>query len=301
MGEMMNLQLAMSLMIIAGIVIKKIGIVGKTGQRNLTDLIVDFILPCSIIKSFMIEFTWKTLYQFGTVLLISMLIQVGCEILGKLLYGRKPAKQRNNLRYALICSNAGFFGNAIAEGIYGNAGLALASIYLIPQRIMMWSSGLTIYSGETDRKAVLKRVLAHPCIISCEIGIAFMLAQVQLPTFLNKALISFTGCLTPLSMMVIGMILADMKIKELVDREIILFAMIRLMFVPSLVWIPCVILRADRLVTGVSVLLAAMPAGAMTSIMAAKYNSDERFATKLIVFSTLCSVVTTMMWSIVLK
>lgn len=301
MGEMISLQLAMCLMIVAGIVIKKIGIVGKTGQRNLTDLIIDFILPCSIIKSFMIEFTWKTLYQFGVVLLISMLIQIGCEILGKLLYGRKPAKQGNSLRYALICSNAGFLGNAIAEGVYGSAGLALASIYLIPQRIMMWSSGLAIYSGETDRKAVIKKVSTHPCIISCEIGIVFMLTQVHLPVFLNKALISFAGCLTPLSMMVIGMILADMKIKELIDREVMMFTVIRLILVPGLVWIPCMILRVDRLVTGVSVLLAAMPAGAMTSMMAAKYNSDEQFATKLIVFSTLCSVVTTMVWSIILK
>lgn len=301
MGEMISLQLAMCLMIVAGIVTKKIGIVGKTGQRNLTDLIIDFILPCSIIKSFMIEFTWKTLYQFGAVLLISMLIQIGCEILGKLLYGRKPAKQGKSLRYALICSNAGFLGNAIAEGVYGSAGLALASIYLIPQRIMMWSSGLAIYSGETDRKAVIKKVSIHPCIISCEIGIVFMLAQVQLPTFLNKALTSFAGCLTPLSMMVIGMILADMKIKELVDREVMIFTAIRLILIPGLVWIPCMILRMDRLVMGVSVLLAAMPAGAMTSMMAAKYNSDEQFATKLIVFSTLCSVVTTMAWSIILK
>lgn len=301
MGEMINLQLTMCLMIVAGIVIKKIGIVGKAGQGNLTALIIDFILPCSIIKSFMIEFTLKTLYQFGVVLLISMLIQIGCEILGKLLYGRKPTKQGNSLRYALICSNAGFLGNAIAEGIYGSAGLALASIYLIPQRIMMWSSGLAIYSGETDRKAVIKKVSAHPCIISCEIGIVFMLAQVHLPTFLNKALTSFSGCLTSLSMVVIGMILADMKIRELVDRAVMIFTVIRLILVPGLVWIPCMILRVDRLVTGVSVLLAAMPAGAMTSMMASKYSSDEQFATKLIVFSTLCSVVTTMVWSILLR
>ena len=44
------------------------------------------------------------------------------------------------LQYGTICSNAGFLGNPIAEGIYGAEGLVLASVYLIPQRIMMWSS-----------------------------------------------------------------------------------------------------------------------------------------------------------------
>ena len=43
-----------------------------------------------------------------------------------------------------ICSNADFL-ESIAEGIYGAEGLVLASVYLIPQRIMMWSSGLAVF------------------------------------------------------------------------------------------------------------------------------------------------------------
>ena len=65
MREMISLQLAMCLMILAGVVLKKTGIFGKTGQKNMTDLVIDFILPCSIVKSFMIEFSIKTLMQFG--------------------------------------------------------------------------------------------------------------------------------------------------------------------------------------------------------------------------------------------
>lgn len=56
----------------------------------------------------------------------------------------------------------------------------------------------------------------------------------------------------------------------------------------------------DPLVTGVSVLLAAMPAGATTSILASKYDSDPEFATKLVVFSTLISMITTPVWSVLL-
>ena len=49
MREMISLQLAMCLMILAGVVLKKTGIFGKTGQKNMTDLVIDFILPCSIV------------------------------------------------------------------------------------------------------------------------------------------------------------------------------------------------------------------------------------------------------------
>ncbi|MDY5496649.1 MAG: AEC family transporter, partial [Anaerobutyricum sp.] len=56
----------------------------------------------------------------------------------------------------------------------------------------------------------------------------------------------------------------------------------------------------DRLVTGVSVILAAMPAGATTSILASKYECDGEFAVKLVVFSTAVSLLTTPLWSMFL-
>lgn len=44
MREMISLQLAMCLMILAGVVLKKTGIFGKTGQKNMTDLVIDLFV-----------------------------------------------------------------------------------------------------------------------------------------------------------------------------------------------------------------------------------------------------------------
>ena len=43
---------------------------------------------------------------------------------------------RKVMQYATVASNAGFLGNPVAEGVFGSVGLALASVYLIPQRIV---------------------------------------------------------------------------------------------------------------------------------------------------------------------
>lgn len=48
----------------------------------------------------------------------------------------------------------------------------------------------------------------------------------------------------------------------------------------------------DSLVTGVSVMLAGMPAGATTAVLAAKYNGDEKYASACICLSTVLSLVT---------
>jgi hypothetical protein len=37
----------------------------------------------------------------------------------------------------------------------------------------MWSAGISIYAGEKDLKTAAKKVLTHPCVIACEIGLIF--------------------------------------------------------------------------------------------------------------------------------
>lgn len=297
MEELLSLQGSIFLLMIAGLVMKKTGIVGETGQKNMTDLVLNLILPCNIIRSFQIEFSWKTMHSFGTILVVSICIQLGCMVLGKLLFGRMSRNKWKCLYYGTVCSNAGFLGNPIAEGVFGSQGLALASIYLIPQRIVMWSSGISVFSGSRDVKALVKKVLTHPCIIACFIGIFLMLTQLSLPGMVQTTINSLANCNTAMSMMVVGIILADLKLREMADPTVLLYSAVRLILIPVLVLIPCSLLGLDSMVTGVSVLLAAMPAGATTSILAAKYDADPGFATKMIIMSTLASVFTTPVWS----
>lgn len=300
MSDLINLQLTMFSMMFLGLLFRRLGIIKEEGKKNITDLVIYLVLPCNIFKSFMVEFSKETLLSFGTILIISIVIQAGCVILGKILYDKKELRKRQCLQYGIICSNAGFLGNPVAEGVFGSMGLTLASVYLIPQRIMMWSSGLAVFSGSTDKKAVARKVVTHPCIIACLLGLLWMLTQFPLPAFLVSTIQYVGNCNTALSMMVIGMILAQIDTSNLFDKDVIIYTAIRLILIPVLVYIPLKILHTDHLVMGVSVLLAAMPAGATTSILASKYEADADFATKMVVFSTLISLFTSAIWSFVL-
>ncbi len=300
MQQMINLQLTMFIMIAAGVILKKKSIIGEEGQKNLTDLVIYLILPCNIIRSFMVEFSYSILYTFASVFIISILLQIVCYILGHVLYNKFDTPQKKCLQYATICSNAGFLGNPVAEGVFGTIGLTLASIYLIPQRIVMWSGGISVFTETPNKKTLVKKVLTHPCIIACMIGLILMLTQLPLPGFLVSSIQTLSNCNTALSMMVIGLILADVDFKKMLDLKIYYYSFIRLIIIPLLVYIPCKFLSLDALVTGVCVLLAAMPAGATTSILAAKYNGDAQFATTCVISSTLISLITIPIWSMIL-
>ncbi|MBR3195522.1 MAG: AEC family transporter [Clostridia bacterium] len=300
MGTVINLQITLFGLIAVGFLIKKIGIIGDAGQKNLNDLVLNVVLPCNIFKAFVSIGTTDGFSKYLWILGISLGIQVFCVLYGKLVFRRFPEGERKCAQYATICSNAGFIGNPVAEGIWGAQGLVLAQFYLIPLRIMMWSSGLPMFTGERDWKKQVIKVVTHPCIIACVIGIVFMLLNWKLPSGLMGIVNAIGSCNTGLSMMVVGMILSRIDFRQLWDFRVFLFSIHRLIIIPAVVWLVCRFLPVGPETLGISVILAAMPAGATTSILAVKYDMEPEFATKLVIFSTLMSLPTIALWSMLL-
>ncbi len=301
MREIISLQTTIFLLVLTGYIVKKRNIIGKQGQKNLTDLVIYVILPCNILKAFMAGQAGNHMKDYLLILGISITIQIFCTFYGRIVYRKESAGRRKCLEYGTICSNAGFLGNPIAEGIFGAEGLVLASFFLIPQRIMMWSVGLAVFTGTNDRKATTKKVLTHPCIIGCAVGLILMIGKVKLPSGIEEAISSLGNCNTAMSMAVIGMILAEIEWKQFWDRTVLSYTVHRLLVIPACVFAACYCLGFDHEVLGVSVLLTAMPAGATTSILAEKYGMESEFATKMVVVSTCISLVTICMWSVILK
>ena len=297
---MLTLQVTIFSVMALGFLLKKIKLISTKGQKEITDLVIYVILPANIITSFMTELSAETISDCIWIAVISIGIQVMALFYGNIFFHKENENRLKCLKYAIICSNAGFLGNPVAEGVFGPIGLMLASVYLIPQRIMMWSEGIAIFSGVSAKKATLKKVVTHPCVLACFFGFILMIGQIKLPAVILTPVQTLGRCNTALSMMVIGMILADIDLKTILDKTVIRYTIHRLIVIPVIVYIVTSLLPVSKLVCGVSVLLAAMPAGATTSMLAAKYDRDPEFATKLVVFSTLCSIPAIIIWSSVL-
>lgn len=300
MAEIINLQITMFLMVAVGIFLRRRELVSQEGQKCLTDLVINVILPCNIIKAFCIEFAPGMERDLVMIVLISAFIQAVAVVYGKVVFRAWPEGEQKNLRYGTICSNGGFLGNPISEGVFGSYGLLLASVFLIPLRIMMWTEGIAIFSGVHDRKGAIKRAATHPCIIACAVGLVLMATGLRFPAPVMKAITYLGTCNTGMSMLIIGMILAKLQPKDLLDKTALLYSAHRLVILPLLVYGAVLLLPASREVRGISVLLTAMPAGATTSILASKYGVEPEFASKLVVCSVLLSLPTLAVWSLIL-
>lgn len=299
--NMFNMQGMLFLLMIIGAVLTWKKIITADGQKLLTDLVMDVTLPASIIKSFQMELSRELLESCLEIFLVAIAIQVGTFLLSALLYrGISDEKHRKVLQYATICSNAGVLGNPIAEGIFGSMGLLYASIYLIPQRTFMWSAGLTYFTRCPSKKELARKVLTHPCIIAVAFGMVLLVTGTTLPGFLGSTVNSIAGANTAVSMMLIGSFLVGVNVKSMFQKTFYYYSFVRLFLIPFLVFVPCRLLGLDSMVTGVSTILAAMPAASSTAILAAKYECDEVFASKCVVFTTVLSMVTIPVWCLFL-
>lgn len=304
MGELkglLDLQLMMFIEIAIGWFLRKKNMITEEGKRVLTDLVISLILPCNIIQSFRIEMDSDIIRQGIQILVISIVIQIFCTLISSTCYNRFPQEKKTVLQYATVCSNAGFLGNPVAEGIYGSMGLLYASIYLIPQRIVMWSAGVSYFTHSPSKKEVFKKVITHPCIIAVGIGLVLMLTQLPLPEPVSRTLASISGSCTPVTMLLIGSIMASADLKTMVTKVTAGYSVIRLVLIPLAVFVGCRIFRVNDLITGVSVVLAAMPAGSTTAILAAKYHGDEEFASKCVVLTTFLSMFLVPVWVTVMS
>lgn len=293
---LLDLQLMMFLLMGIGAFLRKKEIITREGRNVLTDLIMDLILPCNIISAFCISLDREILKAGFQVLAISIALQACCLLISGFCYRWVPKRQKMILQYGTLCANSGFLGNPVAEGLFGSIGLLFASIHLIPQRIVTWSAGISYFTESPSKKELVKKILTHPCIVATEIGIVLMVTQVRLPDFLSKSIGSLGECTTAITMLFIGTILAENGAKNLVSKLTVIFSVIRLIVIPVGVLLGCILFRVDAVAAGVSVVLAAMPAGGTTAILAAKYHGDEDFAAKCIVLTTVLSIVALPVW-----
>ena len=87
-----------------------------------------------------------------------------------------------------------------------------------------------------------------------------MVTGLPLPLGLDGAVTAVGNCNTAMSMMVIGMILADIDLKDFWDWTVVKYTVHRLVVIPAVVYIACSFLPLNKTVLGLCVLLAAMPA-----------------------------------------
>ena len=280
------------LVIIVGFYASKRDIISGDMTKKLSTLLLQVTQPLLIISSFNFAFSTEMLRNAVLVFLLSFGIHLFSMLVGKLFYFKYPDRVKSVLKFTAVFSNCGFMGFPVLDSIFGSIGVFYGAMYVIPFNILTLSYGVMVFTGKSD-KDTIKKILTHPMIISVAIGMILFLFQIKLPMPLNNA-VSMVGSMTsPLSMLIVGALLAVIPIKEMFRGLSVYYgSAIRLIVLPLLIYAILSLLRLPKEVLQVCVILTAMPAAANTAIFSEKYDGDAGLASRCIGISTILSIFT---------
>ena len=288
----------MFLMILIGAGMRKIQIVTTEGRRSMTNLVVNLILPSNILYAFS-KADASAFRSMLVVVAMAFLIQLAWYLLSRVLWRGMDESRRGVMRYAFQFSNCGYLGNPVIEGLYGAPGLVYASVFLLPVRLFMWSVGLECFQkGAGSLRKTIERALTHPCVVATILGVVWMFFPVGLPDFLYNTISGFNQCLTPMTMLVIGFIMAETDLKKMFCKDLFVITVLRLLLQPLAVLAACRLLNLETLVAEVVTVLVSMPVANTTALLASQHDCDYTFASNVVVFTTLVSMITIPLYSL---
>ena len=290
--KMLSTQALMLIYMCVGYYCNKKNIIDKPTEVKLTDFVLRITMPCMVFNSFNMKLTMDFVREASFCLALSFAICGTGWLLGKFIYNRYPNEKKSILQYATLVNNCGFLGLPIVSSILGEEGLVLAAIFIIPNRIFMWTAGISIFSKESENKTkALLKVLMNPCMIAVYLGILQAAVQVPIPEFVQKSLTGLGNCTTPISMLLIGSMLTALNLNSFKDWSTIYYGLIRLAVLPIFALVFMRALGADDVLVACGVILTAMPAGSTTALLAQKYGADAVYGTKIVLTSVLFSMI----------
>ena len=170
-----------------------------------------FLMMASLFNK---EFQPSMLVNFGWVLLFAVVLQLLVYFVSKLVFCK--TKEEASRRACVACSylgNVGFMGIPVMEMLFpGNSDMVLYTVvYNIAFNAMTWTLGVFTITGDKKRINPLKIVL-NPPMIAVIVSLPFFFLNVHIPEQVMTP-ISYLGDMTlPLSMVILGVRLADMRL-----------------------------------------------------------------------------------------
>ena len=123
-----------------------------------------------------------------------------------------PSEQMASYHFAMVLPNTGFGASSFEGDPWGGGGIYGAMIQLIFITVN-WTYGVYVFTREDGKRIELKKLL-NPSIVALIIGFFLFLFSIEFPSVIYRMVESIGNTATPLTMLTIGMMLAEMKLKD---------------------------------------------------------------------------------------
>ncbi len=283
-------------MMLIGVYGNKRKIITTDINKGLIEILIQIALPFMILSSFLYPYddsiksnVIKAFYYTGIVYIITIFLSYFVLL---------PIKKNKKtiLHFSNVFVNTGYIGFPVLYSIYGAEGVVYGSVFNMFFVVLLWTYGLFLFKGELKRedfKEELRKILLNPSIIAVCAGILIMISNIPIPIPILSSIKSIGGITGPLSMIIIGVILSNIKLRRYLNDWTLYYGLaIKLIGIPAILYILSLYFWEPTKVTNTVIIMSAMPASAMTAIFAESFDQEKEYAAVVVSLSTLLSLFT---------
>lgn len=285
----------LTLIVLIGYAFVKSRLLKTEDSRPLSLVGLYVISPAVMIHAFQIDYTPAILQglmlSFGMAIFFHLVLILLGLIL-KRLFKLDPIEHS-----ASIYSNSGNLIIPIVASLFGQEWVVYASCFSLVQNILFWTHCKGIIQEKFEIS--FKQIFGSINIISIFIGLALFVFQIKLPDVINGTLHSIGVMIGPNAMLVAGMLIGSMKLKQIIgNKRVYLVSFIRLLLIPlciltiiKLTGVEHWIEQGQNIVL-ISFLATTSPAAATVTQMALIFGKNAQKASAIYAVTTLLCVLT---------
>ena len=279
-------MLVVSLPIVLGWAINKLGFLNPELDSRLSQLVMNIALPCTILASL---HDAEALPSVETMLLIvaaTFLVYVVAVPMAFALAAllRVPVETRAAYRFAVAFGNCGFIGLPVISAIFGTSALLYAAISLIPANVALFGVGALLFSSAEGDAAdggigkKLRRVFASlktPTLVMSVAVLVLALLGIKNLGIVGDAASIVGQMTTPLALL--GSSMATYQVRSmLTNYRAYIVAAARLVLVPLASLVVIRLLPLDPLATGVVIVDSSMPVATVGTLFCLQHHVDVK-------------------------
>lgn len=289
-----------------GVLLYKKEMLSETTSGQISGLIVNLTNPALLISSALQEGPKASMQELGTALCVDLVIY-GILIAAGLLIPRilrAPDGYHYSYQMLTVFGNVGFIGIPLATAVLGAECLIFVSIYNLLYNVFIYTFGISLLHRAAARQASARqeqsisaknrwKKLVNIGTISAVATIVIYLGDFRAPAVLSSTLTYIGQSTTLLSMLVLGVSVAQMTIKDIFAHpKLYGFVLLRQILVP----VGCIMLLRlfldNQLLLHTTVLMLAVPAGNMPLMLSKQLQIDTDTISQGIILTTILGLVT---------
>lgn len=290
---------------VPGYIFRKKNIIGEGGTKPLVILLLYITQPFLIIMSFQGEkYSPDILGSMGIVFVFAVIIHFIMLFLAKIIFAKFniDKSKKGVYIFASAFSNCGYIGIPVITALfydspYLSVMLMYLSVYIVVFNIINWTVGIYIISG--DKKYIsIKNALINPTTLALVVALPLFFLGITLKDYVLPIANAFNmigNMTTPVSLIILGIKLAEMPIKDLFTTKLVyLTSALKLLIMP-LIMLGIMLLfntSISKLIIYVLVIVTAMPVATLTVANAERFGGDSYTAAKCMLCSTILSIFT---------